>query len=706
MSRARGVVPTLLAAAVAAGPAPLLAQGAAAAAVRCPMGPVGSPADLQAAARRLVGEAEACREAGAFERVLDLLDPLLYSRDAAAEAWYLAGRAKLGLAEIEAVPRWRDHQRPGTTYAQGASRALAEALRRDPAHTRAAALLAELRTRTRGGAGSAADLVAIRAAAPPAAAADTAYWIRRARSELEWDEPDSALAAADRYAAAGGDAAMAEGVRARALFALGRIHDGAVAWFTGLESARGIAADAFRADVAWVARETELATFDSLPPELRLDWGRGFWERRALADFRTVPERLAEHFTRIRQAGDAFRLTDPVRDYNSAMPYRSEQDLVDDRGVIWVRHGPPDEVLESAVGEGVGCGYVSWVYRHGTDAGMSVHFRSWFTLAAYRSNYQFCSGRRDFRLVPGSTWIDHHAWWMAERDSLYARWADATRARRRTTTARIERELAAEEAARLQLAVTTDGQPHRFAHDLGAVVRAYGLGRPGRLLVAFGVPASRLEPLPLRPDGDPVFALRLRLAVLPARGRAVNLDTTLLYKAARALRPEHWVLGHLELALPAGMWELRSLVTDHRPDAGTNGWQAGLEVPADSGPAITALVLGTPRSELTWASPAGAFPLSPLNSYARDEAVALFIEAAGLDVAEVQVQVRVHGAERPERAALELRSTEEPAADGRLALLRGMDLTRLDPGRYEVVVTVTPPGGPLLRRAQRFLVRR
>ncbi|HJS48304.1 MAG TPA: hypothetical protein VJ773_09990, partial [Gemmatimonadales bacterium] len=174
----------------------------------CPTPDPAPDSPTLAAAGAVVAAAERCGKAPPFEVALDLLDPLLFRRDAPAEAWYLAGRAKVSLAELEAVPRWRDHQRPGTTYAQGARRALAEALRRDPAHLAAAALLAELRTRTRGGAGSAADLAAIRGAGR-SAGADTAYWLRRARSELEWDEPDSALAALDRYATAGGDRAVA-----------------------------------------------------------------------------------------------------------------------------------------------------------------------------------------------------------------------------------------------------------------------------------------------------------------------------------------------------------------------------------------------------------------------------------------------------------------------------------------------------------------
>src|SRR5690606_2645899 len=131
-----------------------------------------------------------------------------------------------------------------------------------------------------------------------------------------------------------------------------------------------------------------------------------------------------------------------------------------------------------------------------------------------------------------------------------------------------------------ELAVTTDGQPHRFERDLGAVVRAYALGEPARLLVAFGAPASRLEPVPHGPDGRTVYALRLRVAALPTRGFPATLDTTLLYDANRALRPDHWVLGLVELPVAPGAWELRSMVTDQRPGAGSTGWQAGLEVPA------------------------------------------------------------------------------------------------------------------------------
>jgi len=708
VSLARRAAVAIAAAAVAAGaprlgPTALQAQGAASAAIRCPVVSAGPPADRLDGARRVVDDAEACRDAAAFERALDLLDPLLYRRNAPGEAWYLAGRAKLGLAELEAVPRWRDHQRPGTGYAQGARRALTEALRRDPAHAPAAALLAELRTRTRGGAGSASDLAAIRGAGA-AATADTAYWLRRARSELEWNEPDSALAAVDRFVAVGGDSALADAERARALFTLGRIEDGAVAWFTGLERAAGTVLAAYRADLAWVARDAELAAFDSLPPGLRLAWARGFWERRALADFRTVPERIAEHFIRIRQALDAFRLTDPRRDFNSAMPFRSAQDLVDDRGVIWVRHGPPDEVIETAAGPGVGCGYVSWVYHHGADAGLSAHFRSYFSLAAYRSPFQFCSGRRDYRLVPGGVWIDHHAWWMAGRDSLYAEWVAAMDGGRRVAASRLAGRVAAEEAARLELAVTTDGQPHRYGHDLGAVVRAYALGDPARLLIAFGVPAARLEPV--AHGGGAVFALRLRLAALPARGFPVTLDTTLLYDAGRALLPDHWVLGLLELPVAPGAWEVRSLLTDQRPDAGTTGWQSGLVVPTPGVPSVSALVLGTSASELQWESPAGAFPLSPLNSYRRDGEVALFVEATALaGAASAEVRMQVRPADRPDRTVLELRS-EEPVTGGRIRLLRSIGLERLAAGAYLLQVEVRVPGGVVATRAQRFLVRK
>ncbi len=212
--------------------------------------------------------------------------------------------------------------------------------------------------------------------------------------------------------------------------------------------------------------------------------------------------------------------------------------------------------------------------------------------------------------------------------------------------------------------------------------------------------------MPQRPDGRAAFALRLRLVALPARGFPVTLDTTLLYEADRALRPDHGVLGLLELPVVPGAWEVRSMITDHRPGAGSTGWQAELEVPAAGEPSVSALVLGTAWSELEWASPAGPFPLSPLNAYARDDEVALFAEATGLgEAAAAEVRMRVSHAGRPGRTVLELRS-EEPVAGGRIRVLRTIGLARLAAGAYLLQVEVRAPGGIVAARAQPFLVRK
>ena len=695
MSLARRVSAVLLAAVQAAGPlqlapAPLQAQdGASAASLSIQSG------------RLLAPDCPAPGRAACLERTLDTLDPLLFRRDASADAWYQAGLAKLALAELEAIPRWRDHQRPGTSYAEGARRALTQALSRDPGHARAATLLAELHTRTRGTAGTPSDLAAIRAAGPAAIGlADTAYWLARTRSELEWEHPDSALAAIGRYAAAGGDSAIAAAERARALFALERIDAGTEAWFDGLALARGAAAVLYRADLAWVASPAELAAFDSLPAAFRPDWARRFWERRAAADFRTVPERLAEHFTRIHYALHAFQLTDTERDFNSAMPFRSAQDLVDDRGVVWVRHGPPDEIAETAPDGGARCGYVSWIYRHGAEAGLSLHFRSWFSLAAYGSYTQFCSGRRDFRLVPGGVWIDHHAWWMAGRDSLYAELAHAIGARLRHIAARLEREIGSVESRNLEVAVTTDGQPHRFARDLGAVVLAWPLGDPGRLLVVYGIPKDGLGS-----GSDSLTAARIRLAAIPARGAPLLLDTTVVLGGADDSPPQGLTLGYLEMPVAAGSWELRSLLTADDPDLGTSGVHPALDVPFATGSSISAFVLGNPNSGLAWESPAGMFPLSPSLVYGRNDEVALYVEARGLPEApRAEVRMRIYPAAKPDRARLELR-TEEPVSGGRLVLNRTIGLEQLEPGAYVLLVEVSSPGAALLARRQAFTVR-
>ena len=91
---------------------------------------------------------------------------------------------------------------------------------------------------------------------------------------------------------------------------------------------------------------------------------RAFWLRRDPDPFDSVNNRLAEHFTRLRQAENQYRLANPHSRFNTSRDYqrlispmsmlyeydpdlfwdRSRALVLDQRGLLLLRHGPPDMV--------------------------------------------------------------------------------------------------------------------------------------------------------------------------------------------------------------------------------------------------------------------------------------------------------------------------------------------------------------------------
>lgn len=657
-------------------------------------------ADAVKFAESLLDRGIPCRDVRVIEHALDLLGPVLLRPDTPAEAWYQAGRGRYALAALGSISKTREQRLIGMSYAERAALALREALKRDPNHTASATLLAGHRLRTLAHITSNNDATAIRRAAP-AGSRDVDALLARAQLELSWDQPDSAVAAANRVLELGGDSGLALLSIARAQLMRGQLNSGEATWFQAMHMARTNAAlREFRQDIGWVATDAELAAFDSLPPHNRAPWAQRFWARRASADFRSVGERLAEHERRVR-----FALTEyarPVGDrlFNKAMPYRSDQALVDDRGVVYIRHGPPARIIRGGYDGLQDCPVYSWVYEAGPDRGMVVNFRPFFTLM--KSSNSICANT-DFKLVPGGTWAGANAATLADYDSLYARWLDERRPLHR---ARLGRALVAEGMDDLSLAVVTDAFPVHFERSLGAVVRSYGLARPGRLLVAFGVPPDSVQRVSLR--GRPALPLQLRLTALPDGGGApVTFDTTLVYDASRSVRSDQWVAGAVVFPLPPGEYEIRWQLTGAAPEAGSQGLQVGLDVPEPRAgqPTVSALLLGTPSTELRWPTAAGQFPLSASNTYRTGSDVELLVEATDLpNDAVVNIRVRVEPAHGAKGKAVMARFTA-PATGSSLAVRQSLNLSELRTGYYRLTVEIEAGGKPVSRSQPLWVVK-
>lgn len=193
---------------------------------------------------------------------------------------------------------------------------------------------------------------------------------RRLRLETDLRYFDSARIVLDRFLAVGGDSASAMFFEARIACAAdtASVEE---AYFRGAEqvrnrSARGL----YREDIGWIATPGELAQFDALGDSAVAGWLHAFWNRRDVTNARSPGTTLREHCRRYFYALEHYRLTrglrnpwwttetvSPGEDTTAEAPIddpavaehlltgaQSRQQLFDDRGLVYLRHGPPDQI--------------------------------------------------------------------------------------------------------------------------------------------------------------------------------------------------------------------------------------------------------------------------------------------------------------------------------------------------------------------------
>src|SRR5574341_600522 len=291
--------------------------------------------------------------------------------------WYGLGLAELALGEHAVIAIENLRQILGRDYLSKAARAFARATEADPSFSAAVIDLANAALAQRIQPRLEVALHAVRLAAASPAGRHPEVQLVRGRVEREAGEADSALAGFRAALAVGADSGVGLLELARTLYYARRGGEAWPVYFAGARAAASRAAAAmYRADLSWVASPAEQAAFDSLAaPAARAAWLERFWSRRDVADAREPGERLAEHYRRWFYAHRNFRLVSRHRHYDVTERYRAEQTELDDRGVIYLRHGdaddrarfifPPDD-RECAPNE-------SWIYRR-PDGELVFHF--------------------------------------------------------------------------------------------------------------------------------------------------------------------------------------------------------------------------------------------------------------------------------------------------------------------------------------------
>jgi GWxTD domain-containing protein len=571
------------------------------------------------------------------------------------------------------------------------------ALEADPGFVPAALALADLTLALRDTARFPYARDALRGAVAATAAPPPELLLAWGRLERAAGSPDWAARAFARFIDAGGSRALGLLETARTALAAG--HAGAeAAYYEGAGLDDSLAAAGYRADLEPIAADSDLARFDALGPAGRAAFLAGFWTDRDRYEMRADGERIREHYRRLLHARRCCALTVSRRFYGPADAYRSGSEELDDRGVIYVRHGEPAERIRPFV-----FGLMpneSWRYAR-AEGDLLFHFSAGYDENGGGDLY-------DYRLVQSV--LDLRGASSAPPDQLmlsrqalspvYGRmlnWGRYGRARARARERGIGQ-------ASIAIGTETDSYELQFAQPLPALADLVAVGeRDGRGLahLVLAIPASALR------AGAP---LRVRVVALAQEDRpAVAVDTTMEVGDPRAEAGRYFV-GRVELPLGAGRWTWRAALQQ--------GDSAGTVMPRDTvrvadrgrGLALSDLALGLPAASATWhPTPADTVRLTPFDLFPERSDIELYYEAAGPSPAasyrhDIAVYRVKEDPPRVERRPVVSLSVEEPAGSEVLRSHRRLQLGQLKPGRYVVEVRLSGDGAIAATRSRAFTV--
>jgi tetratricopeptide (TPR) repeat protein len=685
----------------------------------------------------------------AFDEATMTLEQALARQSDWPYAWFALGLLRYSMSQRDFVVKETRFQGQGISYRRGAMDACARAIERDSTFLPAAEMLAGLVTAMGHRVLPAEFLPTLRSASRvPGVASEV--WLGIYRMEFGAKRYDSALEALGDYLRLGGDSGMARLEQARTLTALGRPDEAVTTYFDGLKRGGEDGRAAYRADLAWVADDWEIARFDSLAPDQVADWVTRFWRERDVLALRTTNERIREHLRRwvfVHQNylihrpddapihGEGLDDTD-LGDQSTAdvlvevalgpprlKSYVRLQWEIDDRGVIYLRHGEPAKKISSNSGPP----NESWAYdlpegrrifhflgsrALGTTAAttlvaaLPLNAEMLDSRASLDSRYAALASRIQSSLAEARSLdmrnrVRTPLAAQGERNGLEssAESRDASGGGRFSAAA-LQREVMKNQKA-IAAGVSSDGFPQVFKKPLDAVLQVYGVGfgqgETRRILAVFAVPGRNLIPRS-RPDGGPglLYPVSIRLIAMDrAHGIVREMDTTRTFLAREALKGEQHLTGIIEMAVPPGNYQVRGLVTAPGVDAATGAGQDSVDIPASPRELmISDLILGRPESGLSWSYAGQKVPLNPLNAYPKGGDADLFYEVGGLNPGtSYQVTTSVRKADDDARAKPAVQSGFELAATaGYQQVNRGLGLSNLKPGAYVLQVTVTEVG--------------
>lgn len=636
--------------------------------------------------------------------------------------WYGLGVAELGLGDSEVTLVEGLQTMLGRDALTRSANAFAKSAEVDPGFVAGLVELSSTALKQRINARMDVALAALRRASRTSAARSPAVLLARGRVERVAGSLDSSVAVLTRLLDRDSTNAMAQYELARTRFLLG---DGNAPrlWYRALETADSATLDLFREDLATLFPDSTLRAFDAAHPEARVALVRDFWTSRDDDELHPRGARVAEHYRRLDVARRSYRLVSENRQYGITERYRSDQTEYDDRGVIYIRHGEPDERTQyNAPGIEPN---ESWIYhREGPD--LVFHFVA-------RQDVQ------DFRLVESLFDVLDYASTVAMRDldrfnndafsgdlrrhieglilsrelfdPLYSRLLGAGR----SSSAQLLTEERAIGRRSIAIGTTTDSWELDLGDPIDAHLRVLAVGSDAggpQLQVAFAIPGRDLAAREV--EQGYAYPVRIRASVISLDGTTVaRTDTTRSFLTTAPIGENQLLLGRLPVNVPPGLLTVRvALQTDM---GGLVTAREDVRVPSPLGPepGLSDIALGARSVYLPWPVPGGDSAwVNPLSRYDRDEPALLYFEVTGLppgEEYEIELSIRREGGGSIFRrlfgggTALKLEFPRtHPGGVDRIS--RELSLERVSPGEYEIVVKVRTQDDREVERRRRIEV--
>lgn len=395
-------------------------------------------------------------------------------------------------------------------------------------------------------------------------------------------------------------------------------------------------------------------------------------------------------------------------------PYPSGDLLLDDRGLVWIRHGRPDVVHQTAGG----APYEAWQYRRGRATPLVLFFgEADFdgiggasvlipTIAGADGEAldQLCGsldGTCDQFQVGGAIGSKYTG--GAARDGSLA-------TGRRSPPEAIVKDRERGRAMTLE-AIGSDGAPRAFERVMSPVVQLYGLRHQAdgtsRLLAVFSIPGAQLRPDSVDAQGRTIYEVQFRV-VLTDRLTGEHLDGEGTRRLVRTgpLGPEEFFSGTIDVTMPGGTQRVLLRLTQ-RDGGGADARAAAVRVPAGTGALeVSDLVLGKEGSGVRWNSGATMVPLNPLNAFRKSEQAELYYQIMGQQAGKTyETKVDVFEADPAATTSRLSLAFRDVATGPGSEVQRTLGLRNLDPGSYRLRVTVKGPNGEATETTRLVIVK-